>query len=107
MGGFVPKSEIVWLKRTPYGKRWFGMGRHVRAEHEAVIVAVRGKPKRLSFTTRSTFEAPVGRHSEKPDEFYRIVEAFCVGPRIDVFARCRRIGWDSLGDEIDSIKGVA
>src|SRR5689334_4809733 len=42
--GFVPKSELVWKKLTRGGKRWFGMGRYVRCEHETAVVALRGRP---------------------------------------------------------------
>jgi N6-adenosine-specific RNA methylase IME4 len=100
--GFAPKSEIVWLKRTRTGKVHFGMGHHVRAAHESCVVAVRGKPKPLSRSVRSVFEAPVGRHSEKPDAFYRLVEELCPGPRVELFARRRRPGWACLGNELEA-----
>jgi len=103
--GFVPKTEIVWLKRTVTGKRWFGMGRIVRAEHETCIVAKRGRPEILARNIRSTFEAPAGEHSEKPECFYReIVERLSFGPYIELFARCGRQGWTCLGDEADRRK---
>lgn len=98
--GFVPKSEIVWRKRTSTGRRWFGMGRHVRAEHETCIIAVRGKPKRLNASTRSVFSAPVGIHSAKPDRAYEIIEALAPGPRVELFARRRREGWTQFGKEL-------
>jgi len=37
----------------------------------------RGKPEVPSWSVRSVFTAKVGRHSEKPDEFYQIVEELC------------------------------
>lgn len=98
--GFVPKTEIVWLKRTGTGKRWFGMGRHVRAEHETVIVGVRGRPQRLLRNIRSTFEAKAGEHSAKPGAFYDLVETLAPGPYVELFARHRRRGWTSFGDEL-------
>lgn len=97
--GFVPKSEIVWQKQTASGLPWFGMGRHVRASHETCIVAVRGKPTRLNASTRSTFAAKVGRHSEKPDEFFAMIEALCPGPRLELFGRKDRPGWTVIGDQ--------
>lgn len=100
--GFVVKSELVWVKKTSTGKRWFGMGRQVRAEHETCLIATRGRPLRLSASERSTFEAEVRAHSEKPDEFYRIVERISPWPRVDIFARKRRHGWTSVGDELDT-----
>jgi N6-adenosine-specific RNA methylase IME4 len=101
--GFVPKSEIVWLKRTSGGKRWFGMGRSVRAEHETAIIAKRGRPPILNNGIRSTFEAlvPERGHSAKPDEFFSIVESLCSGPRLELFARVDRPGWTCLGDQLE------
>jgi N6-adenosine-specific RNA methylase IME4 len=105
--GFIPKSELIWLKKTANGNRWFGMGRVVRAEHETCIVATRGRPRPLNHSIRSTFvtdvdglSAQVGRHSEKPAEFYRIVESLFDGPRIELFARTSRPGWVTIGDEL-------
>ena len=98
--GFAPKSEIVWVKRTRSGKRWFGMGRQVRSEHEVALIATRGRPRRRSASVRSTFEAVVGRHSEKPAEFYAIVERLYDGPYVELFARRRRDGWACFGDEL-------
>ena len=105
--GFTPKTELVWLKRTATGKRWFGMGRTLRAEHETCIVAARGKPKPLNRSTRSTFEAVAGRHSEKPEAFFDIVEALCPGPYVELFARRRRPGWTCLGNELEYSPGSA
>jgi len=102
--GFVPKAEIVWLKRTESGKRWFGMGRQVRAEHEIAIIATRGKGAvAVDKAIRSTFEAkvPDGRHSSKPEEFYDIVEKLCpAGPYVELFARRRRASWLCYGNEV-------
>ena len=41
-----------------------------------------------------------GQHSAKPDEFYRLVEQMSPEPRLDIFARKRRYGWDCYGDEV-------
>lgn len=100
--GFVPKSEIVWVKKTSKGARHFGMGRYVRAEHETCIVAARGRGSRVVrlHNVRSTFEASVGRHSEKPEQFYGMVEAWLEGPYVELFARRRRKGWACHGDEV-------
>lgn len=99
--GFAPKTELVWVKETKTGKLHFGMGHHLRASHEVCLVATRGRPKPLSRSVRSVFRAPVGEHSRKPDEFYEIVERFCSGPYVELFARRRRPGWACYGDELD------
>lgn len=105
--GFTVKSEVIWLKKTTQGNRWFGMGRTVRAEHETCLVATRGRPQVLNHSVRSTFvtdfeglSAPAGRHSEKPEQFYAIVESLFAGPYVELFARRHRPGWVCIGDEL-------
>jgi N6-adenosine-specific RNA methylase IME4 len=106
---FTVKTDLVWLKKTADGLRWFGMGRTLRSEHETCLVCTRGAPKLKNHSTRSTFvtdldlaglSAKAGRHSEKPEEFYQIVEALTEGPRLELFARKRRPGWVSIGNEL-------
>lgn len=108
MWGFTPvKTELIWVKKTSAGQRWFGMGRTLRAEHEVCLIATKGKPQVRNHNTRTTFtidvdgfSAKAGRHSEKPDKFYEIVEALFDGPRVELFARRHREGWTCLGDEL-------
>ena len=38
-------------------------------------------------------------HSSKPDEMYNLIREMSPAPRIDIFARSSRIGFDVLGDE--------
>lgn len=105
--GFEVKSEIIWLKKTSTGGRWFGMGRTVRAEHEVCLIGTRGRPAVRNHSVRSTFvtdfeglSAMVGRHSEKPEEFYNIVESMFKGPYVELFARRKRSNWTCLGNEL-------
>lgn len=42
-----------------------------------------------------------GKHSTKPDDFYKLVEEMSPEPRIDIFARRRRRDWDVWGNETD------
>jgi len=41
-----------------------------------------------------------GKHSSKPDEFYNLIEQMSPAPRIDIFARQEREGWDVWGNEV-------
>lgn len=108
MWGFTVKSELVWIKQTVKGKRHFGMGRYVRAEHEVCLIATRGRYKVDSRKVRSTFTAkvPVGpdgkaRHSAKPDEFYGVVRELCgAAPAVELFARQERPGFLCYGNEL-------
>jgi N6-adenosine-specific RNA methylase IME4 len=99
--GFEPKTELVWRKLTSTGdKPHFGMGRTLRAAHETCVVATRGRPKPKSHSIRSVFEAPVGRHSQKPEAFFDLVEQLTDGPYVELFARRFRPGWTCLGNEL-------
>lgn len=103
--GFLPKSEIVWVKTTASGEPACGMGHYVRGSHETCLIAVRGKGAsglRQHLSQRSVFMAPRGAHSEKPAEFYTIVENLVRGPHGELFARRRRPGWYQAGDELEA-----
>lgn len=95
--GFDPKAEIVWAKPQ------IGMGHYIRNAHEVCIIGARkGSSQRIiTKNIPSWFVAKRGRHSAKPDEFYDIVDKL-VGdvPKVRLFARKHRLGWDSLGNEL-------
>jgi len=64
----------------------------VTGEHELVLVGVRGKavpPATAHF--RSSFSAPVGEHSEKPDNIHEIIEFHWANtPKVEFNARRAR-----------------
>jgi N6-adenosine-specific RNA methylase IME4 len=39
-------------------------------------------------------------HSKKPKEFYNLIENNSPGPYIELFAREKREGWESWGDQL-------
>ena len=98
--GYAVKSEIVWEKTTCRGNDHFGLGHYVRASHETCLICVRGRVRVKNHSTRSRFRAPVGRHSEKPEAFFDLVEALVEGPYVEFFARRHRPGWVCLGNEL-------
>jgi N6-adenosine-specific RNA methylase IME4 len=99
--GYDYVSELLWRKLTKKtGKPVMGMGRTLRMGHEVCLVGRRGRPPKLSNGIRSIFEAKIGEHSEKPEEFFGIVESFSSGPYVELFARKERPGWTAYGDEI-------
>ena len=101
---YVPKSELIWEKLTSTGADHFGMGRYVRMAHETCIIAVRGRAFPAVRNVRSRFRAPVGVHSEKPDEFFRIVERmYPEAVRGEMFARRVRAGWQQHGDQLGKL----
>jgi N6-adenosine-specific RNA methylase IME4 len=92
-----------WTKVRPSGKEHIGLGYYTRANPEQCWIATRGAGlPRVSRSVRRWLHAPSGAHSEKPDAFYAAVETlFGDVPRVDVFARKQRPGWDAIGNEID------
>lgn len=102
--GFEYKTAaFVWAKRNKKSPGWFwGLGNWTRSNAEACLLAVHGRPERVSKAVHSLIEAPVGRHSEKPIEARkRIVELMGDVPRIELFAREWADGWDVWGDELN------
>jgi MT-A70 len=61
---------------------------------ETATVQTNARPRCLSG------RAPRRVHSRKPHEAIARIERFCPGPRVELFAREQREGWDSLGDEL-------
>jgi N6-adenosine-specific RNA methylase IME4 len=48
----------------------------------------------------SVIESPVGRHSEKPEAAYEIIESmFPTLPKIELNSRGARVGWAAWGNE--------
>jgi tRNA A37 threonylcarbamoyladenosine synthetase subunit TsaC/SUA5/YrdC len=43
-------------------------------------------------------------HSRKPDELYEIIESCSPGPYLELFARTRRDGWLSWGNEVEAAR---
>ena len=97
--GFDFLLTMVWKKEygRSAGMPLFGF----RWNAEFILVGTRGVrelwPKRPLIL--AAFSAENIRHSEKPDAFYKAVEGLG-SPRIDLFARKAREGWDVWGDEV-------
>jgi N6-adenosine-specific RNA methylase IME4 len=105
--GFQYKSFGVWGKTTRHGKIAFGTGYRLRSACEPFLVGTRGNPKNTR-GERSLIMAGVREHSQKPDEFYALVERWMPeARRLDLFSRTRRSGWSAFGDEIGKFDEVA
>lgn len=91
--GFEYQKKLVWVKDRP------GTGRYFAGQHEDVLFATRGArlPAKL---VPDVIHGARGRHSEKPEEFYDLVDLIAPGPKLEMFARRRREGWSSWGAEV-------
>jgi N6-adenosine-specific RNA methylase IME4 len=109
--GFTYKTiGFVWVKlnkRAPalkFGISDFftGMGYWTRANSELCLLATRGQPQRQSQSVRRLVIDHRREHSRKPDAVpERIVKLMGDVPRIELFARTTRRGWNNWGLEKD------
>lgn len=100
--GFTYKTiGFQWVKQNKTGKGFFfGLGRWTRGNTEPCLIAVKGKPKRISASVGQLIFAPVGKHSAKPPIVRKkIVELMGGLTRIELFARQTAKGWDCWGDQ--------
>lgn len=93
--GFRYQCLLTWVKNvgfTPFS--WMYSTEHI-------LFCTRGSLPLLKIGTRLDFAAKVREHSRKPDEFYEIVKMVSPGPRIDVFSREKRDGFEQYGNEVE------
>jgi N6-adenosine-specific RNA methylase IME4 len=92
--GFKYQCLMTWNKNTgivPYSWMY---------DTEHVLFATRGALKVARRGLRLSFDEPVAGHSIKPEVFYDRVRLASPGPRLDMFARQTREGFDTWGAEI-------
>jgi len=94
--GFRVVGIFTWAKTGPAGR-----GNYWRHASEHIVTGVRGLADRFDDKgLGSWLAAPRGRHSEKPDEIYELVQRASPPPRVELFARSIRPGWFGWGHEI-------
>lgn len=91
--GLTYKACLTWVKPQ------IGMGNYFRNNTEHVLFAIKGKLPTLRNNCPTAFTANRTNHSAKPESFYDLVETSSPGPWLEMFARRRRFGWDTWGDE--------
>lgn len=96
--GFRYVSQVVWIKDR------IGTGYWARNRHEILIIAKSGEfpcPRPALFPD-SVIVGQQREHSRKPDQVHQTVDQR-LGHlrRIELFARQRRAGWHSWGNQVD------
>jgi N6-adenosine-specific RNA methylase IME4 len=103
--GFTYKSNIVWYKiRKDNGPDGRGVGFYFRNVTELLLFGIRGKNNRTLKPGRTQVNLIGTRkreHSRKPDEMWDVIERCSPGPRLEMFARHYRYGWDQWGDQVE------
>jgi N6-adenosine-specific RNA methylase IME4 len=94
--GFEYKTGGAWDKQ-----RW-GTGYLMRSVCEPFLIGTSGNPKIRGTSIPNLIEESRREHSRKPEESYRMAEMMVPSARrIEIFSRCKRVGWDTWGDEAD------
>lgn len=93
--GAEPSTVLTWCKK-PMG---LGMGGAFTITTEFVIFARRGSLKATAKLDSSWWQWKRGAHSAKPEAFLDLVEQVSPAPRLELFARRARFGWDYWGNE--------
>ena len=106
--GFEYKGNIVWEKirkdGQPDGR---GVGFYFRNVTELLLFGIKknSAPNRTLSPARSQVNlvrAMKREHSRKPDEMVAIIEACSQSPRIELFARGEREGWDMWANQANA-----
>lgn len=94
--GFTYKTKMTWCKNT------LGVGFWLRGQTEDLLICTKGKPPKPKVAPSSVVHADNPGHSQKPRCFYPIYERLGLGERVELFARQRRQGWASWGNQLSS-----
>ncbi len=103
--GFRYKTiAFQWIKLNKRNLQpFYGLGRWTRGNTEPCLLAVKGKPHRVSSSVFQLIRTPIEGHSKKPDlARKKIIELMGDLPRVELFARERTSGWDAWGNEVES-----
>lgn len=104
--GFKYKTVgFTWCKlNTKSLTPFFGVGHYTKSNAEICLLATKGSViKPVVNTVSSLILSPRQEHSRKPDESYERIEAMYPNlKKIELFARRKRQGWQSWGNQIES-----
>jgi N6-adenosine-specific RNA methylase IME4 len=96
--GFTYTGQIVWVKPS------IGLGNWVRYQHELLLIGRKGSWPCPQPEDRvpSVIQAPRGRHSQKPELFYELIERmYPQASKLELYARgTPRPGWAAWGNEV-------
>lgn len=112
--GFQFKKSLAWVKRRAdsapivgeddepqiiRGPLHIGMGHYFRTAKELCLFGTRGRCPAAVHNLPDVFEGPRTQHSRKPDTLHEWAEKLSPGPRIELFARRSRAGWEGWGNQ--------
>lgn len=100
--GYKLHARMIWNKVTGIPAAFT-----IRYGHEYLLYMYRGKLLPVALSERgkihSVFTEQVTQHSKKPEIAYRIIERlYPTQHKLELFAREKRTGWHSWGNEVES-----
>jgi len=102
---YTYKTSIFWIKT---GR--LGMGFTFRNQVEQCLIGRRGKIPPFRSSKPNIISSKVRSHSQKPDEFFELIdpelEKYNIRPKIELFSRQYRDGWDGWGLEYPAVRGI-
>jgi N6-adenosine-specific RNA methylase IME4 len=94
--GFPEYVQVI-----TWNKPGLGCGQFQCNTEQCLLFRKGGRRKNAFGKTGGTgFNWSRGKHSEKPNDFYSLVEKTSPGPYLELFARKCRQGWTCLGNEV-------
>lgn len=103
--GFSYKTlGFSWIKTNKKNDRpFFGIGFYTKSNCEVCLIAVKGKPIKVSNSVSSVIISPLQEHSKKPEIVRNKIVELCGDiPCIELFARNKPQDWDVWGAEVES-----
>lgn len=92
-------QTLTWCK-APMGT---GQGGVYCPTTEFLILSRRGKMPKCKRIDSTWWQIKrEAKHSKKPDFFQDMIEKVTQGPRLEMFARRQRDGWDVFGNEVEN-----
>ena len=104
--GYKLHARMIWNKVNGIPAAYT-----IRYGHEYLLYMYKGKLTPIAKEQRgkihSVFTELVKKHSKKPVKAYEIIESlYPTLPKLEMYARNERAGWDCWGDEAPDDKGV-
>ena len=89
-------NVITWVKSSGLGTYFVSTTQHLLFAYNKKCLFLNDRFKPTHYITTKQPK----KHSQKPLYFYPLIEGISQKPRIELFARYRREGWDVWGNEI-------
>ena len=93
--GFRYLAPITWVKDSGFGCYW-------RHRTQTLLMGYRHRCRFAGerFLDTVLLGGTPKRHSQKPESAFELIERVSQVPRLEMFARERRLGWASWGNEV-------